>query len=162
MNEVELEMDEIVMGESTLNEAQLIVEAIAATHLSISCSNDQAIAGWQSPVYKASQTLFKAAIHAAYPKVGEDSVYDFWAECNESIEYCAAQVKETEEFEAAQAAYSHIRHQFTGEEIIIESDLFSGYANTGWLLMGTMNKEDADALKCTCSDKCVSFRRPIE
>jgi hypothetical protein len=158
--EIELEETGKVEVYSRLNEAQRIVEAIADTHLAISMSNDVAIADGRGPVYSASQTLFKAAIMAAYPDLSAESIYGMWTDTHESIEYCAAWfMKEAAEatpiadeewegeFTEAERTHVHIQHDDTLREMIIPRYLFEqAYAMCGWGILGSMTAEDAKML----------------
>lgn len=135
----DMEMGEIVVSESVLTEAQRLVEVIAQTHLAITMSNDIAIATVDGSLYTTSQTLFQTAIMAAYPHLPAGQIYQLWSECNESIEYCAAQIQAAQN----ELTHVHVQHDDTLEEMIMERRIFDEhYAGFGWYVLGSMNAED--------------------
>lgn len=83
--------DRSQMDETTYKRA--LAEQARRTHYAVaSCDFDDINAG-DSEVYKASQTLFKAAIKAAYPDQDESDIYDIWCDCMEDVAHCAEHAK---------------------------------------------------------------------
>jgi hypothetical protein len=63
-------------------------EAMRQIHASVAFSENNAIAMYDSVVYRTTKAALFVAIGAAYPEADIKRVYDIWVDCNESIAYC--------------------------------------------------------------------------
>jgi len=93
-------------------------EIAAAAHFANATSEDVERSFYTSATYKASDAALRAAIVAAYPGVNVDQVREVWTECNESIAYCVAYVKQ----EAAERIAMEIQTQLEDVAYLVGKD----------------------------------------
>lgn len=101
-------------------------------HFANATSEDIARADGDGPIYRASHAALLSAIAAAYPDVQAADVYDVWADCNESIAYCAWWVRKNGPLSAQYSATEDTEDTETDWVDALQADPSASTRNPHW------------------------------